>query len=95
MHVVFYEYLCLEPRNGIDRLFSFLGKTYDPEVFRVINKSSPLARKESAVRTSSSVIDEWRKHVTEGQLERAIDILRVFGLDKVYSERIIAAREVW
>ena len=33
----------------------------------------------------TSLIDNWRTHLTNQDLEKALHILRLFGLDEIYS----------
>jgi adenylylsulfate kinase len=47
---------------------------------------SELTRKDSAIITGDSLIDGWRKYITNEQIRRTVDILNIFGLDKIYSE---------
>jgi hypothetical protein len=64
-----------------------LGKDFDASVFERMKKPSLLSREESAVLSGERLADSWRKHVTAAQLKRAVEILGLFGLDAVYSER--------
>jgi len=86
IHLAFYENFCEKPRSEIDRLFSFLGKSYDEAVFAKLRKPSPQSRADSAIISGGSLIDSWRKHVTDEQIRRAVEILSLFGLDRIYSQ---------
>lgn len=86
IHLAFYENFCECPREEIERLFSFLGKKFDESIFLNLKKPSSMSTKESAVITGDSIVDSWRKHVTDEQLQRAIEIMSRFGLDKIYSK---------
>lgn len=85
-HLVFYENLCVEPEKEIHRLFAFLGKDYDEDAIRVVKRPSALSREESAVLTGGRSVDSWKNSVGGPQLERAMDILSLFGLDQIYGE---------
>jgi hypothetical protein len=86
MHVLFYEILCEDPNAELGRLGTFLGRNFDDGVFEMIYRPSRLSRPKSAIFSGESLVADWRKHVTDAQLERAVEILRLFGLDKIYSE---------
>ena len=82
---VFYENLCASPQREVERLFDFLGREVKPDVYGRLAQPSELTREESAINRGDDLIEGWRKHVSEQQAERAIDILRLFGLDSIYS----------
>ena len=86
VHLIFYEEFCEKPESEISRLFSFLGKSYDETVFANLRKPSPVSRGESAIISGGSLIDGWREQITDEQIHRAVEILSLFGLDKIYSQ---------
>lgn len=86
IHVAFYENFCETPAQEIERLFSFLGKTYDEHSLAKLKKPSPVTRQDSQIVTGGSLIDGWREKISEAQTDRAIEILSLFGLDKIYSQ---------
>lgn len=87
MHLVFYENLCTDPERETRRLFSFLERDYRPEVMEVVERPSALSRKgESAIITGDSLVDSWRRHITDEQIRKAMEILSMFGLQKIYNE---------
>ena len=85
IHLAFYERFCEEPENEVDRLFSFLGQDVDAGVLAALREPSPTSRKESAVFSGSSLTNSWKEQITHRQMLRALEILSLFGLDKVYS----------
>lgn len=90
VHLAFYENFCVRPEKEIRRLFSFIGKPLetpilDKKILRKIKQPSSLCRKDSAIISGGSLIDGWRKDVTGQQMNRAVQILRRFQLDTVYS----------
>jgi hypothetical protein len=86
MHLSFYERLCEDPNDELGRLGEFLGRSFDKSVFERIRRPSKLSRPKSAILSGESLVADWRKDVTDAQLERAVEILGLFGLDKIYSE---------
>lgn len=87
IHLAFYENFCMSPKEEIERLFSFLGKNFDDSVFNDLNKPSAMSRKESAIITGRNVVSSWEKHLSYDQLQRADEILNLFGLDQIYSSK--------
>ena len=85
-HLVFYEDLCTEPEREIRRLYSFLGKTPDEAVYRSVGRPSPLSRSESAVVLGGHPVDSWTRSVDVAHVERTVEILALFGLDRIYGE---------
>ncbi|HLJ84235.1 MAG TPA: sulfotransferase [Candidatus Eremiobacteraceae bacterium] len=87
--VAFYERFLAQPRNEIARLFAFLGRPFDDRVFEQMKVPSVQARvtrsgDASAVLTGGDVLEGWRKYVTAEQTDRALALLRRFGLDAIY-----------
>jgi hypothetical protein len=85
VHLVFYENLCEQPKREVERLFAFLNRPVEPAVFKRLSQPSELSREESAVVRGGSLVDSWRLYVPPDQAKRAIEILALFGLDRIYS----------
>jgi hypothetical protein len=85
IHLAFYESFCRRPAEEIARMFAFLGESLDDRVWRDVAMPM-LARKDSAIFSGDSLVDGWRKHVSAQQLRRACEIVRLFSLDRIYSE---------
>ena len=79
IHLAFYENFLARPEDEVRGLFAFLGEGFDGRVYRALRHPSPLGR-----RGESPSVDAWRCSVTDSQLERAVEILALFGLDDVY-----------
>lgn len=86
IHVSFYELLCARPEDEVRRLFAFLGKDFDDEVFRGMKRPSSLSRRESAVVLGERPVDSWTSAVSDDRRERAVEILSLFSLDRIYGE---------
>jgi hypothetical protein len=84
IHLAFYENFLARPEDEIRRLFSFLGRDFDERVCQTLNRPSPLSRKGDGRGVPS--VDSWRRHVTGARLERTVEVLGLFGLDRVYGE---------
>jgi len=84
--LIFYENLCEKPYDEIDKLFSFLNKKYNKTIFTKMKNPSTMTRKNSAIISGGSLINDWRKKITPQQIKNALDILSLFGLDEIYTE---------
>lgn len=84
VHVAFYEHFCVDPAREIERMFSFLGKPFDPAAMANLSKPSAVSRKTSAIVSGESLVESWRKKVGDAQVARAEEILGAFGLDRIY-----------
>jgi hypothetical protein len=80
-HLLFYEQLLADPEQEIPRLFAFLGRDFDEGVYEVLKRPSPLSRDGTA---GSRGLHGWRDAVGEARTQRAVEILGLFGLDRVY-----------
>jgi hypothetical protein len=83
-HVAYYEIFCERPKFAFDRLFKYLKRPYNRDVFSQLYRPTILSREESAIVTGTNLIDAWRTWVTPAQIDRAIEILALFGLDHIY-----------
>ena len=93
IHLCFYENFLTRPEHELPRLFSFLDEDFDEHVYRKLKRPSPLSREGEV-----ASVDAWRRSVTGRQLERAVEILGLFGLDRVYGEapcQTLRARTPW
>ena len=86
IYPVFYENLCTNPEVEVRRLYEFLGRKAGPGVYRSIERPSPLSRRESAVVLGERPVDSWMSSVNAADTERAVEILTLFGLDRIYGE---------
>jgi hypothetical protein len=86
IHLAFYENYCVDPVGEIKRLFSFLNENIDESVFAKLSVPSELTRKDSAIITGESLRMAEKIYHNE-QIRRTVDILNIFGLDKIYSEK--------
>lgn len=85
LHITVYEQLLHDPEVEVARLFAFLGMTYDETALRVVRRPSLTSRRDSAIATGQDPAQSWKHRVTGERLERASEIVRRFGLDRLYS----------
>lgn len=81
---VFYEDLCQAPEAELDRLSGYLGRDLSAARGRV-EVPSKLSRPDSAIRVGRDRLRPWRGILTAADERRAMEILRWFGLDCIYS----------
>ena len=92
IHLCFYENFCIEPKLEIKKMFNFLGKDFDAQFEHKIYRPSSESRKESAVVQGNDLVDSWRKELTDDQVNKAVEILKVFGLDRIYNHASLPNR---
>ena len=63
-----------------------VGKTYSPEILNQVTKPSAQSRKHSAIINKTDLVNSWRKSIIAEQIERAVEILSLFGLQKIYND---------
>jgi hypothetical protein len=86
MYLAFYEKFCENPHYEATKLFSFLGKRSDDFAFAKLTRPSSESRADSAIRSGDSLVNSWRAHITKQQLQRAMEILTLFGLNRIYTD---------
>ena len=86
MLVVFYENICMQPELEIENLFSFIGQEFSPASVNKSSIPSVLSRKQSAIMSGGDLVNSWRKSISDDQIERAVEILTIFGLQNIYNE---------
>jgi hypothetical protein len=82
IHLAFYENLLMNAEDELRSLFGFLGEDLDDRAYDKLGRPSPMSRKDAPVPS----LDGWRPHVSAPRLERAGEILALFGLERVYGE---------
>ena len=81
IHLAFYENLLIHPKEELRRLFAFLGEDFDDRAYRSLERPSSLSRNDAPENPS---VDGWRRRVSGCRLEEAVEILSLFGLDRIY-----------
>ncbi len=82
--IVFYENLYLNPETEVPKLFSFIGRPFDPSFMDTIGQPSKTSRINSPVRKGSSPVDNWQRSVIDSQKEFCLKALKCFRLDYIY-----------
>ena len=92
VHVSFYEDFCVAPEVEVGKLSTLLGIRFDRRVRAALAVPSQTARTGkrgegvSSIVTGGGVIDDWRRSVSKPELERAMEIVRMFGMDRIYGD---------
>ena len=84
IHLSFYEDFLARPEHELRRLFASLGETFDGCVYHALKRPSPLSCRDGY--SGAPTVDAWRRPVSDRQLERTVEVLGLFGLDRVYGE---------
>lgn len=86
LHLLFYEELLLNSVVELERLFAFLGHDYTPQkALKLYSRASSTARFSQQTQTSGFKFDAWLSRMAPGQIERAYEIMSLFGLEQLYS----------
>jgi len=84
MHVCFYEHFCTQPEREARSLTTYLRRDFRPSMLAGMDRPSALSKQHSAILCGGSVLDAWRKRISPAQVERAVELLRAFGLHQLY-----------
>jgi len=84
--VVFYEDLCRKPQKEIERIFSFIEEEFSSTILKKAAKPSALTREDSAIISGTDLIGSWRKSISDDQIKRSFEILKIFGLQEIYDK---------
>ena len=97
MHVIFYEDLVQQKHQVICDLFEAVGQECPPHDKLGLSKPSALSREESAILKGGDLLESWKAHISQSQIDSAVAMLTQFGLQKIYSNTslpLIPATEV-
>ncbi|MBC5827098.1 MAG: sulfotransferase domain-containing protein [Candidatus Eremiobacteraeota bacterium] len=88
VHMVFYERLCTEPRTELAGLCAHFDRPFDALALDAMNKPSSTTRPGRAhkqrLASTQELVEGWRAHVELDEIQRAVEILHMFGLDEIY-----------
>lgn len=86
MDVIFYEDLCRRPAEVLPPLYERIGVRYGPRMEQHLRRLSALSTPASAIAQQDDPVTAWQGQVSAEEVERAMAILRRFGLDRIYDE---------
>ncbi len=84
--VLFYEEVLRNPESEIRKLFTYLGKPYDPEVLDRLGRPAAMSYPFDAPLTADDGIHTWHGRVPYEHTRRAVELISAFGLHKIYGE---------
>lgn len=82
-YIAFYESFCLDPIGELRKLFAFLGRQVDDAAANRVWKPSPMARYDT-MPDPTTLVTGWTKKVPDADVARAVELLKLFGLDDIY-----------
>jgi len=86
-----YENCVASPQYEIRRIFQYLQEPFKDEVLQAVSKPSAETRRNwrsqnaSAIVSGEELTGAWQQSLAPGNAERALEILRMFGLDTIYN----------
>lgn len=90
LYVLFYENLITNPESEVRSLLAYINPLFsENDVQKIIRKMeipSRVSGPESTIVKGNSPIDSWQKEISEIQMQKGNQILKSFGLDKIYGE---------
>ncbi len=97
VNLLFYEEMCISPPLQLYRLLEHLGllECDDRNIAafkKILNKPSTTSRLGSAINSGSDPIDTWRHRLSQSQIDRGMEILRIFELDDIYGNELMPDR---
>jgi hypothetical protein len=82
---VFYEHLVTQPEAVLDQIFAALGRNLPTEVWRRLETPSQTAyRGGEPLERTGLAVDEWQHSLTRMEIDRAIEVVQLFGLGGLY-----------
>ena len=84
--LIFYENICSNPQNEISKILNFLNINYDYNYIKKSKKPSSVSHKDSAIISGGDFIKKWKSFISANQINRAVQILSIFGLQNIYNE---------
>lgn len=93
VHVVYYEHMCTAPEPTLRALANAIGHEFDSSVLARVSKPSRQALPNSAIRSGGNLIGKWRSALSTEKIDRILEIVAGFGLDKVYTDDLMPVAE--
>jgi hypothetical protein len=84
--VLFYEDLCTRPEPGLKQLCDHIRYAPSHALGVSADRPSAQSRKDSAVVQGGDRLSSWKKSLSDSDIRRGLEILSLFGLDRMYNE---------
>ncbi len=85
-HLVFYENLLTDPEREFGKIFAYLGVPEPAGGLPTIARPSMSSQDDSDRVTAGNSLRAWRRELSPGQVDRLLEILGLFGLDRLYDD---------
>ena len=86
IHILFYEELVAHPKKTLVDLFHYLQYELKSSWQEAIEKPSVTTISDRVDIKTDDRLNGWRHQISDDELTRAVEILSVFGLNKIYNE---------
>jgi hypothetical protein len=86
IHMAHYEHFVTDPPGETRRLFGALNKTFDAGIEAALARPSATAQKGSPVQAGLDQVNRWKRDISPDRVQRAMAIVRLFGLEVLYGE---------
>ena len=83
---VFYEGLCLRPKEAVPKIFGALRQTYRDSVFARLDRPSRVTSRASAVLTDQDRVSRWKRVLGPDEVRNVLAVVRAFGLENVHGD---------
>lgn len=90
--VVCYEDLVLEPETRFKALFDYLGQPYEEAAVLALNEKPSATTWSDTPEANIRRLDRWQDNLTTLQIDTMLDLLALFGLDRLYGSSSVPLR---
>ncbi|GAA4779273.1 hypothetical protein GCM10023219_28910 [Stakelama sediminis] len=84
--VLFYEHICLDPAGEMDRIATFLGRSFSGDIVSAASIPSNMSQADSTILYGAAGPLSWRRSLSAERQETASHLLARFGLNKIYGD---------
>jgi len=88
-HIIFYENLCISPKEELTKLEDHLGIKFPQRTYNVISKSSWSSKADITAMTPEEKIGAWKKSISPDNLDIVLQVLAAAGLDNIYGPQLM------
>lgn len=81
---LYYENFLLAPEKEIQKLFEFLGLTFDGNIDALLKKESSMISKDSPLKRGENILTSWRSKYSDIDIARGNAIIGAYELSDLY-----------
>lgn len=89
LKTVFYEVLCMQPKDELPGIFESMGQKYKGHINDVIDRPSQTTRSSSDVVTGHDRISSWKNKLQTAQIDKILRVVDTFGMTHLYSDALL------